>query len=304
MILITGGTGFLGSHLVPRLTKNGEKIRCLVRDFKRAELLKQYPSVELVLGDVTNPESLKEPMKDVETVIHLVSIIREKRNITFDKVNVQGTKNMIKATESVGVKLFIYISVLGADSQPKYRYTFSKFQAEQIVKDSKLDWIIFRPAVIFGKGFGFGFVDRLVQSFKIFPLFIPIPGKGKNLFQPIWVEDVVSYIIQSIEKKEVKKIYEIGGLDRLSYKEIVGILMESSGIKKAKFPIPIFLMKLPVKLMERIMKDPPVTSEELKYLKVNNIVSTANFISVKSQFGFDPLPFNQGLDYLKPQRSD
>jgi len=181
MILVTGGTGFVGSHLVPRLAETGDRVRCLVRSPAKAEIL-QAQGVEPIPGDVTNLHRLEPAMPGVDTVIHLVSVIRENKDVTFNPVNVQGTRNVVQAAAGSGVKRFIYMSVLEANPNPKYRYTYSKWQAEEAVRSSHLDFTIFRPSVMFGQGSGL--TDRLIQSLMMFPFLAPCLAQGKPASSP------------------------------------------------------------------------------------------------------------------------
>ncbi|MCL0057825.1 complex I NDUFA9 subunit family protein [Dehalococcoidales bacterium] len=288
MILVTGGTGFVGSHLVPRLVEIGERVRCLVRS--RAKL----QGVELRLGDVTNLSSLEQAMPGVETVIHLVSVIRESKDATFDRINVQGTKNVVQAAQKSGVKQFIHMSALGATPNPKYRYTYSKWQGEEVVRSSHLDFVIFRPSVIFGRGAGL--TDRLVQSLMMFPFLAPVPGSGKARFQPIWVEDVVTCIVQVLKGEKTGQTYEIGGPEHLTYQQMLDTIIQILGIKRIKVHIPLLLMYPAVMIMEKVTPNPPVTLVELAQLELDN---TTDLNSVERYFGFKPLALRDGLDYIK-----
>jgi len=307
MILVSGGTGFVGSHLVPRLVKGekGEdKIKCLVRNSAkaRAEALREE-GVELAPGDVTRLQSLREAMLGVDTVIHLVAIIRESKAATFYGVNAQGTGNMVEAALESGVKRFIHISALGASPDPRYRYTYSKWQGEEAVRNSKLDYTIFRPSVIFGQGVGYSFVDSMIRSLTMFPLIAPLPGGGKTRFQPIWVEDVVSCIIQALwdrgegKSGESKKIYEIGGPEHLTYQDMLDAVIHVLGTRRVRVHIPIPLMRLVALAMERAMSNPPVTSVELAQLDLDNITDLG---SVERHFGFKPVAISQKLSYIRP----
>ncbi len=296
MILISGGTGFVGSHLIPRLAASDNKIRCLVRSLAKTEALQEH-GAELALGDVTDPQSLSAAMQGVDTVIHLVAIIREARGASFSGINAQGTRNVVEAAKSCGVKRFIHMSALGASPNPRYRYTYSKWQGEEAVRSSNLDFIIFRPSAIFGPGFGYSFIDSMIRSLTMFPFIAPVPGSGKTRFQPIWVEDVVSCVIQTLEGEKGSQTYEIGGPEHLSYEEMLDTVIHAMDMRRVKLHIPIPLMRLAVIPMERTMVNPPVTSVELAQLELDNIT---DLDSVERCFGFKPLALNQGLDYIKP----
>ena len=293
MILVTGGTGFVGSHLVPRLIKTGEKVRCLVRSRAKAKTL-QADGIELVVGDVSRLQSLEEAMPGVETVIHLVAVIRESRDVTLDGINVQGTRNVVQVALRSGVKRFIYMSALGANPNPKYRYTYSKWQGEEAVRSSNLDFTILRPSVIFGQGSGF--TTQLIRSITMLPFLAPIPGSGKALFQPIWVKDVVTCIVQALKGGKSGQTCEIGGPEHLTYQQMLATVMRVLGIKRIKVHFPLALMRPAVIAMEKLMRHPPVTLIELAQIEVDN---TTDLDSVERLFGFKPLALSQGLDYIK-----
>ncbi len=296
MILVTGSTGFVGSHLVSRLVKTGDKIRCLVRSLAKAAALQAY-GIEVVLGDVTRLQTLKQVMPGVETVIHLVAIIRESKDVTFDKINVQGTRNMVQAALESGVKRFIYVSALGASPNPKYRYTYSKWKGEEVVRSSNLDFTIFRPSVMFGQGSGF--TGQIIRSLTMFPFLAPVPGSGRTRFQPIWVEDVATCVIRALKSGKIGQLYEIGGPEHLTYEQMLDTVIRVLEIKRVKVHIPLSLMHPAVVAMERVMPNPPVTLDELAQLEVDN---TTDLHSIEHLFGFKPLALSRGLDYIKSSK--
>lgn len=286
VILVTGGTGFVGHHLVRELVAQGYPVRVLVRNFSVARSI--FPKeVELVKGDVTDRSSILKACAGINSIIHLVAIIRETKNNTFEKVNVEGTLNTVIAAEHQRVKRFIHLSALGAHNNPLYRYTYSKWLGEEAVRQSGLNWTILRPSIIYGEGFNF--FDRLLQAIKMFPApFVPVPGRGKTLFQPIAVEDVVRCIIIALKAPAMSgRVYEIGGPEHLSYCQMLDALLTVKNIKRIKINIPMFLMNMVVPLMAKILRDPPVTREELKQLNNDNITELE---SVQKHFGFKPRP--------------
>ncbi|MFQ5925762.1 MAG: NAD(P)H-binding protein [Dehalococcoidia bacterium] len=264
-----------------------------MRSLAKAGTLQAY-GVELVVGDVTSPKTLEQAMRGVETVIHLVAIIRESKEVTFNGVNVQGTRNVVQAALGSGVKWFIHMSALGASSNPKYRYTYSKWQGEEAVRSSTLDFAIFRPSVMFGQGSGF--TTQLIRSLTMFPFLAPVPGSGKACFQPIWVEDVVTCVVRALKGGKTGQLYEIGGPEHLTYEQMLDTVIDVLGIKRIKVHFPLSLMRPAVMAMEKVMPNPPVTLVELAQLEVDN---TTDLYSVERLFGFKPLALSQGLDYIR-----
>lgn len=291
---MTGATGFVGGHIIRALRERGCQVRCIVRSPDKAiELLNL--GAEVVPGDVNDQLSLERACSGVKTVINLVAIIREHGEATFEKINVKGTENLVSAAQNAGVSRFIQMSALGARNDIRYIYIHSKWQAEEIVQQSTLSWTIFRPSLIYGKGFGF--FDRLMQSLRLCPPpLAPLPGGGRTKFQPIAVEDVARCVLQSLENPDsVGKIYEIGGPEHLSYAEMLDALLSVLGEKRIKVPVPLPLMKLVVPIMCLVLRDPPVTLVELKQLDIDNITDVD---AVENHFGFMPKYLREGLGYL------
>jgi len=294
MILVTGATGLLGRHLVPTLLDAGWDVRCLVRDTNRARaLLGEEP--EFCSGDVTVPDKLSKACRGAEIVVHLVAVIREQGKVTYERVNVQGTLNIVQAAEAAGCRRFIHLSVLGVQDAPAYRYVYSKWLGEQVVKKSSLEWIIFRPSLLYGKGFGF--FDRMEQSLKFnIPPFAVVPA-ARTRFQPLAAQDLASCIATAVRNHDsVKEVYELGGPEYLNYAEMLDIWLKVKGWKRIKLLIPLPLLRPIVSLMEHLMADPPVTSVEFKQLEVDNITDLK---SVKKAFGFCPRSLKEGLAELE-----
>jgi len=292
IVLVTGATGFVGSHLTSELLRQGCRIRVLVREPRAYS----GRGAEVVQGDVTDPRSLANSCRGVNTVVHLVAVIREKGRETFRQINYQGTVNILKASENSGVRRFIYLSALGATDNPGFKYARSKWEAEEAVRSSEIDWTIIRPSLIYGKGFGF--FNRLIQALRMSPPFIaPVPGTGSTLFQPIAVEDVISCILRAIEDDGfVRGVYEVGGPNHVSYTEMVDTLLGVLGQRRVKVPVPLGLMKLVAPLMAVFFRDPPVTPVELKQLDLNNVTDKD---SVLKNFGFKPRDLKRGLEDIR-----
>lgn len=291
MILVTGGTGFIGQRLVARLVEGGEKVRVLARGVRQARLPQ---GVEVVKGDVRTGEGLPQAMEGVERVVHLVAIIREVGDQTFDGVIGQGTKNVVDAAKAVGVKKFVHQSALGARDDPYYRYHKAKWDAEQAVIQSGLRYTILRPSLVFGPGDEF--FTPLAALVRWNPV-VPIAGDGRTRFQPIWLEDVVTCLLQCLkEGVHDDTIVEIGGPEHLTYDALVDVVKAIIGARRLKAHIPIFLMRPIASLMEFALPRPPVTREQLKMLAIDNITEVD---AVPRQFGFPPRRLADGLDYLK-----
>ena len=293
MILITGASGFVASHLIPQLRKTGMPLRCLVTSEAEGARIKA-PGAELVIGNVTDAASLSAACEGVDTVIHLVAVIREPKKATFEQINVVGTRNIVEAAKTSGVKRFIHMGALGATPDPKYKYLHSKWLGMEIVKNSGLDFSILQPSVMFGEGAGF--IASLVRSIHLTPFIVPIAGNGQSKLQTIWVGDVVSCLMKLVAGEKSGRSIEIGGPEIMTYEAMIDEIMKALGEKKMKIHVPRWLMRPGVAVMDALFSNPPITMVEFKSMEIPNITDPN---SVEKEFGFKPMPLREGLGYLK-----
>ncbi len=286
MILVTGGTGFIGRHLVARLAASGESVRVAARGERKVDL----PSgVEQARADVVSGEGLSQAMDGVEKVVNLVAVITEKGSQRFDAVIRGGTAAVVDAAESAGIRKLVYVSAIGAAPDPKFPYWHAKWQAEQSVTASRLNFTILRPSLVFGPEDDF--FNRLARLVRPAPI-VPVAGDGKTRFQPIWVEDVVSCIIASLaEGAHERETLEIGGPEYFSYDEIIDLIGETMGRRKRRIHVPLWLMR-PTARMMSLLPNPPVTTDQLAMLSKDNVTALD---AVPKAFGFQPRSLREGL---------
>lgn len=294
-ILLTGGTGYVGSNI--RAALIGKRLRLLVRDKAEAASLASE-TVELVEGDITDPATLRGVVDGCDTVINLVAIIEESGNATFDLINRQGTENLINEAKRVGgVRHFIQMSALGADNNPHYGYMVTKWQAEQVVKNSGIPWTIFRPSIIFGPGDGFiNVLAGLVRSFPI----IPVVGTGQSKFHPVAVGEVAESFARAVDDPAmIGQTYELGGGKIYTYEGLLDAIAAKLGKKKRKAHVPVGLMMPVVKLSKPLPKAlrPPVTEEQLKMLSLDNCTERN---ATPELIGRAPLRLEDAMDYILP----
>jgi NADH dehydrogenase len=291
-ILITGGTGFVGSNI--RQALGDRPIRLLVRNKAAAKNL-EAPNVELVEGDVTRPETLRGAMTGCQAVIHLVAIIEESKGRTFDGVIRGGTQNVVDEAKRVGIRRFIHMSAMGSRNDRRYPYMKAKWDAEQIVRNSSFAWTIFRPSVIFGPGDGF--INVLAKVAKTAPV-VPVAGSGTNKFQPVSVKEVAIAFQRALdEPKTAGQSFDLGGPEILSYDELLDTILARLGKRKLKAHLPAGLMKQIVTVSKVLPKPlrPPVTKEQLRMLALDN----CSYDSATSRLiGRQPIRLRDGIDYI------
>lgn len=294
MILITGSTGYIGQHLVRRLMAQGEHPRCLVRDPAKAAKLFPGASIDVVKGDTTDEITLVEAVKGVDTIIHAAFITADRKETpgnSYEGTNVQGTARLIKAAEEAGVQRVIEMSGLGTRPDKPGSYMQGRYLAEKMLKESSLDWTIIQPSVLFGKNAPFikGLTD-LVRSSPV----VPLIGGGKMMFQPIYVEDVVSVVLKVLADPEHTRsmIYTIGGPDYYSFAQIIDVLLHTLHKTRLKAPAPRPLVGMGAAVMEAVLPKPPLTRAAMTLFSFDN---TTDLDSVERQFGFKPQSFTQFL---------
>src|SRR3989337_911093 len=291
MILLTGATGFVGSNLMKELLKQGLQVRCLGRNPDRADALKKA-GAELVKGDITDKDSIAKALEDdkVEAAVHLVGILAETGKATFEAIHTQGTRNMVEACKSKGIKRFIHLSALGTRSNARSQYHKTKWEAEEIIRASGLDYTIFRPSVIFGKEDKF--TNLFAGIIKISP-FIMIPGNGQNKMQPVSVKNLDSAMTMAIQNsKHTNKTYEIAGPEKLTFDHIIDTICRVMGKTRLKIHIPMPLMRPGALIAECIFPKPPITRDQLLMLEEDNITENN---ALESVFGIKPVGFEEGI---------
>jgi uncharacterized protein YbjT (DUF2867 family) len=288
VILVTGGGGYVGSHMVRRLVESKEQVRALVRDRLRVtrEGRLEGLAVEIIEGDVTRPESLAPAFDGVTSVIHTVAIAIEKGGRTYEHVNYRGTVNVVDAAQSAGVRRFINLSQLGADSTLPYRFLASKGRAQDYVADSSLEWTSFRPSVIWGPEDEFANTFARLVPFS--PLIYPIIGDEGSKFEPVWVEDVVSSMLKALPDADtIGREFELGGPEILTLEEIERRALTAVGTRRAMVRIPMPVIQVIVALMEALLPAPPVTRSLLELLAVSNVTDENSL----REFVPNPRPF-------------
>jgi uncharacterized protein YbjT (DUF2867 family) len=273
MILLTGGTGFVGGHIAHELRAQERPVRCLVRPGTRAARLERL-GCELVEGDVTDPESLRRALAGCDAVVHLVAI-RQGRPEQFERVMTQATRDFVTAAREAGVRRFVLMSALGFTEETKdlVPYYRAKWEQEQALQASGLEHVIFRPSFVFGPDGGIlSFFKNLA---RVAPA-TPIVGSGEQRIQPIWCADLAAYFAAAIDHPDAAdRTFELGGPDVVDWNEFWERLRGALGIRRRPtIHVPLALMRVNATLTELLPGNFPLTRDLLKMLQgPDNVVS-------------------------------
>lgn len=286
-IFLTGGTGFVGGHLRRALLDRGHELRILVH--KRGGEMES--GEEEVEGDVTRPETFSDRVRGCDATVNLVGIIREfpGRGVTFERLHVEATRNVIEAARGAGVRRHLQMSALGTRPDAVSAYHRTKFRAEECVRGSGLDWTIFRPSIVFGPKDDF--VNKLAGYIRTYPA-VPVIGDGKYRLQPISADDVARCFAMALEMPETAgKTYELCGPSPMPYNEMLDIIGRALGKSHvAKIPNPLAIMKAVVPLLQGFSFF-PITMDQILMLVEENICDG----SWRETFRFEPERFEEGI---------
>src|SRR5688500_9771652 len=252
MLLITGGTGFVGGYVLEALEGKvpRSQVRILARGGKDLSRM-EAQGYDTVAGSATNKEEIRRAMQSVESVIHLVAIIREDqaKGQTFDRVMGEGTENVVEEAKVAGVRRIIFMSALGATNgtTPYYR---NKIRGEEAVKASGIPYTIFRPSFLIGPG---GEFTALLKQLTMLPV-VPVLGPGNYPVQPLYVRDMARNFTQALEDERYDgQTFEFGGPEVFEYNDMLSQTLEARGKKGFLFHAPLPLVKPMIPLIDKIM---------------------------------------------------
>jgi uncharacterized protein YbjT (DUF2867 family) len=295
MILLTGGTGFIGRSLTRQLVESGHQVRILLRPSPHTPRLPIGVPVEVAVSSLDDVRGLRAAMKGVEAVYHLVGGEGEGGRANLQAVDIDGTRSMCEAAADARVGRLFYLSHLGADRAAGFPVLKAKGIAEDFIRKSGVPYTILRGSILFGPGdeFTTGLATLLAAS----PGFIPLPSKGETLVQPLWVEDAVTCFIWALDNPEtLNRTYEVGGSEYLSLRQVVESIMDITRQRRILVNWPTQSMRALTVLMEFIYPRFPTSIFWMDYLAVNR---TCPVDTIPRVFGLMPARFATRLDYLR-----
>jgi uncharacterized protein YbjT (DUF2867 family) len=306
-ILVTGASGFVGSHLVPALLAADHLVVAFVRTPTAGELVVgRLPAadrsrVEVRIGDVTRPATIGPALAGVDAVVHLVAIPRDYNGgADMRLVNTEGSRAVVAAMQAAGVRRLVHMGAMGVEDDPTLHYASSKAKAEALVRESGLAWTILKPSLQFGEGDGFfNIVAGLIRTS---PGIVPVPGDGSARFQPIHTADVGAVAIRALaDPTTVGGVFELGGPRYWTYREITREVATALGKRRLIVRMPIALIRLVAGVSEIVHLPFPVATDQLRQLRLDNI---GPLDLIPSRFGFAARPMEGALGYLRTKQRD
>lgn len=298
MIFVTGGTGFIGQALVRHLAEMGQPVRMLIRPSPRSPTLPRGENIDVAVSSLTDERGLRAALVGVDTVYHLASGEWHGARANLLEIDIQGTRALVQAAADAGVRRIFYVSHLGADRASAYPVLKAKAIAEEFIRRSGLDYTILRSAIVYGPRDGL--TNGLARILAVTPGVFLMPGEGKVLLQPLWVEDLVTCLTWALEQPDTRnRMIDIGGPEYLTFTQVLELVMQATGLRRRPISVsPPYLRGFTV-LLESLFPGLPVSVYWLDYLAANR---TCSLDTAPRAFGLLPARMSQRLAYLKDQK--
>jgi len=297
MILVTGGTGFLGKLLVSQLSELGYPVRTMVSPSPRTPDLPRKVPVEIAVTSLADERGLRAAMVGVDSVYHLISGEWKGSRTSLMQVDIQGTRAVVQAALDAGVKRIFYVSHLGADRASAYPVLKAKGIAEESIRRSGLEYTIIRSALAYGPQDAF--TSGIAGILQTLPYFFLVPGDGRNLLQPIWAQDLVTCLAWALDDRDtINRLYEIGGPEYFTFRQIVEIVMDKIQVRRRLLYVRPPYLRWLTRVLDTIIPNLPVSVYWLHYLAANR---TCALDTVSRDFKLLPARFTQRIEYLQGQ---
>lgn len=300
-VLVTGGTGVVGTAAVTALVGKGHEVRLLSRHAERDA--RRWPKgVEPWPGDVAEAGSLHQAADGCDAVLHLVAIVEEKPpKATFQRVNIDGTRNLVAEAARAGVRRFVYVSSLGADRGESH-YHRSKLAGEEIVRGYAGDWLVVRPGSVYGPGDEQ--ISLLLRLVRTLPA-VPTIGDGEQRFQPVWHQDLAEALVQAVERSDlVAKTLDLAGPEVTCQRDLLDRLSRITDRSPVRIPLPEFATGLGIKALELAGIESPFNESQLTMLQEGNLLEDPAANSLTTVFGVKATSLDAGLRLLADAQAE
>jgi uncharacterized protein YbjT (DUF2867 family) len=294
-VLVTGGSGVVGVGTVTALVRHGHDVRLVSRHAERDA--QRWPEgVEAWPGDVADPDSIRGSADGCDAVLHLVAVIDESPpEATFDRVNVRGTRHIVREAERAGVRKLVFVSSLGCEHGSS-AYHQSKRAGEKIVRDFDGDWVIVRPGTVYGPGDEQ--ISLLLKMIRTFPA-IPVLGGGDDVFQPIWHEDLAESLVRALERDDLaRQAFDVAGPERTSENQLIERLSKMTSRSPVRVPLPDFLARAGMRALGVVGIDVPFSDSQFAMLREGNVIADPEANALTRILDVPPTSLQRGLELL------
>ncbi len=297
MILVTGGTGFIGRVLIRHLVELGYPVRTLIRPSQTSPNLPVGIPVDVAVSSLTDERGLRAALVGIDTVFHLASGEWRGPRESLLRIDIQGTRALVDTANDAGVERIFYLSHLGADRASAYPVLKAKGIAEEFIRRSEMNYTILRSAIVYGRNDGF--TTGIAQIMSAIPGLFILPGDGRVQLQPLWVEDLVTCLGWALENPDtLNRTIEIGGPEYLTFREIVELIMHAVGKRRKLIPVGAPYVRGMTIFLESFFTSLPVSIYWMDYLAVNR---TTALDILPRIFDLIPSRFSQRIGYLQGQ---
>jgi len=281
MILVSGGTGFVGSAIVHELRRRGEPVAVLGRDARK---IRERFGTEVTAreGDVRDPHTLAEAMAGIDVVVNAVQfpkspIENRRKGWTFEEIDLKGTRHQVDAAKAAGVRRFVYVSGVGASKESDRHWFRYKWEAETYLRDSGLEWVVVRPTWVYGPGDVS--LNRFLGFARLLP-FVPMFGKGEQPMQPVFIDDVGRVCADAALRPEAaNRLFELGGPDVVTMNDVVRTALEVMGKKRGLLHQPAALGKA-LGTLTAVLPSPPLSADAIDFITEAAVADNALVVEV------------------------
>jgi len=298
MILVTGASGYIGSHLVAGLRNEGLPVVCLVRKETPQKQIQYLTAcgAQYVTGDLSDPDALIPQIQGkVKRVVHLVGSIVASKSESFETVHRKKTAALVGLCRKIGVEKIVLLTAVGAAADAPSEYGRTKWLAEEEVRKGGIPYVILRASLVFGNLGGLRnskMLIRLGELVKRTP-FVPVLGNGRNKVQPVFIGDLVTCLKKAVTDDKLRdKTFEIAGPEQMTFDQMLDKIADYYDVRRIKIHIPIPLIYPAAFILEKILPVPPVSRDQLKILQTDNICDVEE---MKKNFPVRMVTFSDGF---------